>query len=56
MRLMGRVISAITQIKRFEVSLLGVFSLDVFSAVGFGLGQVSSPISLACCVAELTAT
>ena len=53
---MGRVISAITHVERFEVSLLGVFSLDVFSAVGGGLGQVSRPMSLACCVAEFTAT
>ena len=43
---MGRVISAITDVKRFKVSLLGVFSLDVFSAVGVGLSQVSSPMSL----------
>ena len=56
MRLMGRAISAITQIERFEVSLFGGFSLDVFSAVRFGLGQVSSPMSFACCVAEFTAT
>ena len=53
---MGRVISAITVVKRFKVSLLGVFSLDVFSAVGVGLSQVSSPMSLACWVAEFTAT